>query len=105
LKKKARERLWRRSILYGFIRARQLDGTLSSAPSVGVWMSSAIHVEDGRGSVSEWRCPQWKKRDHPWPPVIPSDLDDIAKFNRTFMHHRVRNLDELKGAVWQAAGA
>jgi hypothetical protein len=103
LEKERRRREWRRSVLYGFIRSRQLDGTLSSEPSVGVWMSSANRVSDGWGWVSEWRCPGLKKRD-PWPPVISSDLDNIAKFNRSFMHYRVRNLDELKRAVWQSAG-
>jgi hypothetical protein len=67
-------------------------------------MSSANRVQDGWGWVSAWRCPNWKKG-APWPPLISLDLDDIAKFNRTFMHYRIRNLNELKTAVWRAAGA
>jgi hypothetical protein len=101
---KRRRRVWHKSLLYGFVRARQLDGTLSSRPSVGVSMSSAYRVAEGWGWVSESRCPRRKKGD-PWPPTISSDLDDIAKFNRSFMHYRVRTLDELKRAAWRGTGA
>jgi hypothetical protein len=66
-------------------------------------MSSGNRVADGWGWVSEWRCP--KKKGAAWPPLISSDLDNIAKFNRSFMHYRIRNLDELKRSVCRAAGA
>jgi hypothetical protein len=36
---------------------------------------------------------------------VPDEMDEIAKFNRSYMYHRVRDLDDLKMLMWQKGGA
>lgn len=80
------------------MRARQLDGTLSEGPRVGTYMITAERISAGWGAVSEKRCPE-PRRGAPWPPTVPDVLDTVAKFNRAYLHYRVRNLDDLKRSV------
>jgi hypothetical protein len=91
-------RRWQMSVTYSFVRARQLDGTLSEGPKVGTYLITAERVYAGWGRVSEKRCP-YPKRGAPWPPVVPDALDGVAKFNRAYLHYRVRGLDDLKRSL------
>ncbi len=55
--KPRRRRIWQPSRLYGFVRSRQLEGTLSLSPKVGVFIITASRVRAGWGTVSEKRWP------------------------------------------------
>ena len=90
-----RKRIWQPSTLYGFVRARQLEGTLNDSPRVGTHIVTTGRVLAGWGCVSEKRWPRLRKGDF-WPPVEPPGLDEIAKYNRSLMHYRVRDLTEMK---------
>jgi hypothetical protein len=96
--KPKRLRPWQLSRMYGFVRSRQLDGTLAQGPRVGIYLVTGMRVLAGWGAISEWRCP-YPSRGAPWPPAVPNNLDDIAKYNRSYMHYRVRNLDDLRQSV------
>jgi hypothetical protein len=95
VEKRKRRRIWRPSILYGFVRSRQLDGTLNEAPRVGTYIITSARVMASWGWVSEARWPP-RRRGDPWPPVEPPGLDKIAKYNRSLMHYRIRNLSEMQ---------
>jgi hypothetical protein len=97
MKRKPRD--WRISRYYGFVRSRQLDGTINEGPEVGVYLVTGCRISAGWGMVAESRWP-YPRRDEPWPPVDePPSLDAIAKYNRTFCHFRIRDLDELRVAI------
>lgn len=93
--RRKRKRIWQPSTLYGFVRARQLEGTLNEGPRVGTYIVTAGRVLASWGCVSEKRWPRLRKGDF-WPPVEPPGLDKIAKYNRSLMHYRVRDLTEMK---------
>jgi hypothetical protein len=52
----------------------------------------------GWGIVSEKRCP-YPKRGDSWPPVEPKGLDEIARFNRSRFHFRIRDLDDARRLI------
>jgi len=97
-----RERRWRPyrpSGMYGFVRARQLDGTMEKGSRYGSYCRSAARVTMGWGTVAETRWP-YPLGKVVWPPPEPPGLDRIARFNRTFSHWKVRNLDDLRRAIF-----
>jgi hypothetical protein len=59
---------------------------------------TAARVMMGWGTVAEarWSYPAGKIA---WPPPEPPGLDRIARFNRSFSHWKVRNLDDLRRAL------
>jgi hypothetical protein len=91
---KKRKRAWRRSITYGFVRQRQLDGTILEGPRVGSHIITAGRVIAGWGTISESRWPL--RMGGVWPPIEPPGLDDIAKFNRRRGHFRARDFTEIR---------
>jgi GNAT superfamily N-acetyltransferase len=85
----------RMSVLYSYVRSRQLESTFPGSPETGVWPITAMRVGFGWGWVfdSEW------PRDQPfnWPPSAePPGLDELAKQHRITHYFRVRTLDECK---------
>jgi hypothetical protein len=98
MRKSERRRNWQLSRIYGFVRSRQLEGTLTLSPKVGVFIITANRIQAGWGSVSEKRW-QYPKKGSEWPPTEPSGLDAIAKYNRICAYFRVRNLDDLRRSV------
>ena len=88
-----RHRPWIPSLNYGFIRARQLDGTLFQGPRKGSYVLTAARVCAGWGSVSAQRWPRHKG--DPWPPPEPPGLDEIARHNRWLGYFSARNLNEI----------
>jgi hypothetical protein len=84
MRKLKRKRFWQISRVYGFVRTRQLEGTLASGPKVGVFMINANRVMAGWGTVSEKRWPYPKNSK--WPIAEPPGLDKIAKFNKIFAY-------------------
>lgn len=96
--RRKRNRPFTHSRLYGFYKARLLDGTLDRGPRYGSYCITAMRVWAGWGQVAEWRWPM-TRGPVVWPPVEPSGLDRIAKYRRSFAHFRVRNIDDLKRAI------
>jgi len=96
--RRKRNRPFTHSRLYGFYKARLLDGTLDRGPRYGSYCITAMGVWAGWGQVAEWRRPL-TRGPVVWPPVEPSGLDRIAKFRRSFAHFRVRNIDDVKRAI------
>lgn len=94
-----RKRPWTSSITYGFVRSRQLDGTLFEGPRIGTYIVSSARVLAGWGCVSEKRWPRLRRGIDFWPPLEPTGLDDIAKYNRQNGHWRARDLSEIKKYV------
>jgi hypothetical protein len=95
---KKRKRTWQSSITYGFVRARQLEGTILERPGVGTHIITAGRVFAGWGIVSESRWPR-RRRSNLWPPIEPPGLDDIAKFNRRRGYFRARDITEIRACL------
>jgi GNAT superfamily N-acetyltransferase len=83
------------SALWAFARGRQLEGTLSQGPEVGVWPITGMRVHYGWGFLPE---EAWKIGAGPFwpPPPEPPGLGEIAKKTRISRYRRVRTLDECK---------
>jgi len=76
--------------LYGFVRARQLEGTYPGDKSTGTWSITPLRVLCGWGAVTEdeWPSPS------DWPPNEPPELDAKAKARRLHHYQRVRSVGE-----------
>jgi GNAT superfamily N-acetyltransferase len=85
------------SALYNYVRGRQLEGTYSSDPSVGIWPITSLRVSYGWGAVPEYVWPYASSRD--WPPTEPSGLDVTAKQRRILSYQRLRSMEECKLAL------
>ena len=83
------------SRMYGFIRARQLDGTFPGDRATGIWPITYNRVRRGWGHVAEADWP-YISRDARWPPAEPVGLDAKAKQNRALLYQRITSLDEFK---------
>jgi GNAT superfamily N-acetyltransferase len=86
------------SELYGFVRSRQLEGTLPGDSETGVWPITAMRVFFGWGSIlhDDWPV----ERPRPWPPPgEPPGLDDLATQRRINHYFRVRTVRECKLAL------
>jgi GNAT superfamily N-acetyltransferase len=83
------------SMLYAYVRSRQLEGTYDGTPHTGVWVSTGFRVRKGWGSVEENEWP-WPGEDDEWPPVEPANLDILAKANRLFAYHRASTVDDCR---------
>ena len=85
------------SRLYGFVRARQFEGTLyTKGPEAGCFIQTARRIFAGYGTVAAWRWPYPRGNKLVWPPPEPTGLDEIAKFWRSLYHFRIRTLDECR---------
>lgn len=76
---------------YGFIRSRELEGTLPGPPNVGTWILTTQRVNKGWGHLPEESWPFDPSR---WPPIEPPGVDEIAKQRRTRSYMRCRTLDD-----------
>lgn len=102
---KLRQRPVEHSRLYGFVRSRQLDGTLlTKGPGEGCYIQTARRVFAGYGCVSEARWPYPKEGEVIWPPPEPADLNEIARFWRSFYHFRLRTVDEARWFIYTSGG-
>lgn len=79
--------------MYAYVRARQLEGNFSDDPQLGAWIVTDLRIRKGWGSPPE---SEWPYEPHPWPPVEPPGIDDIAKRRRLFAYGRVRTLDDFR---------
>lgn len=83
---------------YGFVRARQLEGTFLGDPGTGVWPITSNRIHYGWGSVPEEAWPFASLS--PWPPTIePIGLDKLAKSRRISSYHRVRTSQACKSEL------
>jgi len=83
------------SVLYSFVRGRQLEETFPGDPQTGVWPITAMRVFFGWGSILHDEWPVEIPR--PWPPPSePPGLDEIAKQRRTNHYFRVRTREECR---------
>ncbi|HTW59300.1 MAG TPA: GNAT family N-acetyltransferase [Terriglobales bacterium] len=80
------------SITYGFVRARQLEGTFPGEPGTGVWPITGERIAFGWGLPPEDSWPRGSQ----WPPREPPNLDAEAKKYRMGRYQRVRTLDECR---------
>ena len=87
------------SVFYGYIRARQLEGTYNDDPKIGAWPISALRVARGWGDPGEERWP-YDGSGKSWPPKEPAHIDHYAKENRIFGYKRIRSIDECKRALF-----
>jgi hypothetical protein len=83
---------------YSFNKARQLDGTMDKGSRYGSYCLTAARVWMGWGAVAQHR---WPRPQGPveWPPNEPPGLDQIARFNRTFCHFRIRNISDARRSL------
>ena len=83
------------SVLYSYVRSRQLEGTYPGSPETGVWPITAMRVGFGWGWILEREWPRAQPLS--WPPSAePPGLDQLAKQHRINHYFRVRTLDECK---------
>ena len=78
---------------YGYVRARQLEGTYPGDRTTGTWPITAKRIGWGWGTPPE---KAWPYNDSVWPPPEPAGIDVIANKNLGFRYQRVRSLDECK---------
>lgn len=78
------------SSTYIYVRGRQLEGTYSDDPSIGMWGISGCRIARGWGIAPRHLLPVPIE----WPPVEPPGLDAAAKKNRILLYQRVRSANE-----------
>jgi hypothetical protein len=81
------------SVQYGFVRARQLEGTYPGEGTTGTWPITANRIWWGWGIPPESAWPYDTRR---WPPVEPEGIDDLAHEYLGHRYQRVRSLNECK---------
>lgn len=86
------------STIYLHFRGRQLEGTFSDAPDIGIWPISAARISRGWGNAS---LAEWPYITDPsdWPPPEPEGIDSLAKARRINFYQRVRSADECCKAI------
>lgn len=85
----------KQSVLYNYVRSRQLEGTYPGSGSTGVWPISALRIAYGWGSPDEADWP-YEAIQHSWPPPEPPGLDKLAKKHRIRAYQRVNSLRNIK---------
>src|SRR5580700_9540106 len=83
------------SVMYNFVRSRQLEGTFPGDHSTGVWPITSLRISRGWGCPPEEAWP-YKGRAEDWPPIEPPDIDRVARNFRIDIYQRVRTLLECK---------
>jgi len=81
------------SVQYGFVRARQLEGTYPGDGKTGTWPITANRILWGWGAPPEKSWPYDTRR---WPPTEPKGIDDLAHEHLGRRYQRARSLNECK---------
>lgn len=81
--------------LYGFVRARQLEGTYPGDKRMGNWPISTLRVMYGWGDPPHDAWP----RTNDWPPTEPAGIDLLAKQGRIPPYRRVRTIAECRALL------
>jgi len=85
--------------MYAYVRGRQLEGTYSGDPSIGVWPITDLRLRYGWGVPSESAWPYDGDRGH-WPPKRePDGIDLLARQNRIAGYQRVVSARDCKFAL------
>lgn len=79
---------------YGFVRARQLEGTYPGDARTGVWPITQRRVSWGWGELPESAWPY--NSTSAWPPQEPAGTDKLAHDRLGVRYQRLRSLDECK---------
>ena len=77
---------------YGFVRARQLEGSFPGDPAIGVWGTSSNRIVYGWGTIPEDAWP----RARPFSSPEPDGLDELAKRHRLGRYQRIRDSNECR---------
>jgi GNAT superfamily N-acetyltransferase len=85
-------------VMYGFLRARQLEGTLPGERETGVWPITGSRIGYGWGAIYVQDWPDAGNGED-WPPTEPEGLDRVAKRMRAGYYQRVRSLEDCKQAI------
>ncbi len=85
------------SSTYNYVRSRQLEGTYSADPTIGVWQITVGRVAYGWGQVLESVWPRVSAAE--WPPEERPGADELAKALRILYYQRVRSLEDCKLAI------
>jgi GNAT superfamily N-acetyltransferase len=87
------------SVMYSYVRSRQLEGTYNDDPTVGCWPITGLRVARGWGTPLEEQWPYVGDASL-WPPKEePANIDLYAKEYRLFAYQRVRSEIECKIAI------
>jgi GNAT superfamily N-acetyltransferase len=87
------------SVMYNYVRGRQLEGTYNDDPTIGYWPITSLRVSRGWGMPSEEQWPYMEDA-AAWPPKEePANIDQYAKECRLFAYQRVRSEMECKLAL------
>jgi GNAT superfamily N-acetyltransferase len=82
--------------MYNLLRSRQLEGTYSQGPEVGVSIVTSMRIMRGWGSPPESAKPYSVEH---WPPLEPPGMDTLARQSRVLAYQRVRDMLECKLAI------
>jgi GNAT superfamily N-acetyltransferase len=84
--------------MYGFLRSRQLEGTLPGDAKTGIWPITCLRIGYGWGVIraEDWPDPTDGGQ---WPPAEPDGLDSLAKRMRLGHYQRVRSLEDCRQAL------
>jgi GNAT superfamily N-acetyltransferase len=88
------------SVLYNFVRSRQLEGSFDEFPEKGVYPITSLRISKGWGFPPEELWP-YKNGINKWPPDEPEDIDRHAKVNRIGIYQRVVGLSDCKKVLAQ----
>ena len=86
---------FRPSLLYGFVRGRQLEGTFPGDKQTGVWPITGHRISYGWGQPPEESWPD-SLPGAAWPSIEPAGIDAVAKEYRFVPYKRVRTIDDCK---------
>jgi hypothetical protein len=87
------------SVMYNYVRGRQLEGTYNNDPTIGYWPITALRIARGWGMPTEEQWPYVGDASL-WPPKEePANIDQLAKRCRLFAYQRVRSEMECKLAI------
>ncbi|HVA84202.1 MAG TPA: GNAT family N-acetyltransferase [Candidatus Binataceae bacterium] len=86
------------SVMYSFVRGRQLEGTFPGDPTTGVWPITSFRINRGWGCPPERAWP-YNGDASAWPPSEPPEIDKLAKDFRINIYQRVRTLTECRAIL------
>lgn len=95
MENKSSPKIPRFSVMYNYVRSRQLEGTFPGDATTGTWITTGMRVGKGWGWIEESLWPYDGNANH-WPPSEPAGLDIRAKENRTLVYQRINTVDECR---------
>ena len=94
------EKDFKPSVMYSYVRSRQLEGRFDANPKTGCWITTANRIGFGWGWPNEVAWPYDGSAAN-WPPKSePPDIDQLAKELRLSVYQRIRTLVEAKMALY-----